>query len=134
MNIHASSIQSKWFGDTGKLVTAVFTLAWKLQPCIIFIGLPASSCFLTDTGNPALASLTPTVPPPADEVDAMLGKRTGQEHDAVTTIKTEFMQLWDGFVTRTAANVMVNIASELPHAPGMAAPNDGIQSGDPVAC
>lgn len=38
VNIRASSIQSKWLGDTQKLVTALFTLAWKLQPCIIFIG------------------------------------------------------------------------------------------------
>ena len=38
INIRASAIQSKWFGDTSKLVTAVFTLAWKIAPCIIFIG------------------------------------------------------------------------------------------------
>jgi len=86
VNIRASSIQSKWLGDTQKLVTALFTLAWKLQPCIIFI----------------------------DEIDAMLGKRTGMEHDAITSMKTEFMQLWDGFMTQSDAHVLVLAATNRP--------------------
>lgn len=38
LNITTSSIMSKWLGDSNKLVRAVFTLAAKLQPCIIFVG------------------------------------------------------------------------------------------------
>ena len=38
INIRASSIMSKWFGDSQKLVSAIFSLACKLQPSIIFIG------------------------------------------------------------------------------------------------
>lgn len=86
INIRASSIQSKWLGDTQKLVTGLFTLAWKLQPCIIFI----------------------------DEIDALLGKRTGTEHDAITSMKTEFMQLWDGFMTQSDAHVLVLAATNRP--------------------
>lgn len=52
-------------------VTAVFTLAYKLQPAIIFI----------------------------DEVDSFLGQRRVTEHEALTNMKTEFMALWDGFTT-----------------------------------
>jgi ATP-dependent 26S proteasome regulatory subunit len=52
-------------------VTAVFTLAYKLQPSIIFV----------------------------DEVDSFLGQRRATEHEAVTNMKTEFMALWDGFTT-----------------------------------
>lgn len=52
-------------------VTAVFTLAYKLQPSIIFI----------------------------DEVDSFLGQRRVSEHEALTNMKTEFMALWDGFTT-----------------------------------
>ena len=38
INVKPSMLQSKWFGDTQKLVQATFTLAEKLQPCIIFVG------------------------------------------------------------------------------------------------
>jgi len=61
--------------------------AAKLQPSIIFI----------------------------DEVDALLGKRRDQEHEAVTAMKTEFMQLWDGFSTDPLANVMVLAATNRPY-------------------
>ena len=38
INVKPSMLQSKWFGDTQKLVQATFSLAAKLQPCIIFVG------------------------------------------------------------------------------------------------
>lgn len=52
-------------------VSAVFSLAHKLQPAIIFI----------------------------DEVDSFLGQRRATDHEAMTNMKTEFMSLWDGFTT-----------------------------------
>lgn len=52
-------------------MTAVFSLAYKLQPAIIFI----------------------------DEVDSFLGKRRSTDFEAMATMKTEFMALWDGFST-----------------------------------
>ena len=39
INVKPSMLQSKWFGDTQKLVQATFSLAAKLQPCIIFVGV-----------------------------------------------------------------------------------------------
>jgi len=51
----------------------------------------------------------------ADEVDALLGKRRESEHEATTTMKTEFMQLWDGFSTDARANVMVLAATNRPY-------------------
>jgi len=86
INVRISNLQSKWFGDANKLVTAVFTLAWKLQPAIIFI----------------------------DEVDSFLGKRNTMEHEANRGMKTEFMALWDGFVTNDNANVIVLCATNRP--------------------
>ena len=86
INVRAAALQSKWFGDAQKLVTAVFTLAWKIQPCIIFI----------------------------DEVDSFLGTRKAGEHEAVTSMKTEFMQLWDGFITDNDARVLVLAATNRP--------------------
>jgi ATP-dependent 26S proteasome regulatory subunit len=49
INVRVSALQSKWFGDAQKLVTAVFTLAWKLQPSIIFIGAREPSAFTKGT-------------------------------------------------------------------------------------
>ena len=86
INVRAASLQSKWFGDAQKLVTAVFTLAWKIQPCIIFI----------------------------DEIDSFLGTRKSSEHEAVTSMKTEFMALWDGFLTDNNARVLVLAATNRP--------------------
>ncbi|KAH7294507.1 hypothetical protein KP509_27G003900 [Ceratopteris richardii] len=85
INVKISTLMSKWFGDAQKLVTAVFTLAYKLQPAIIFV----------------------------DEVDSFLGQRRATEHEAVTNMKTEFMALWDGFTT-DHARVMVLAATNRP--------------------
>ena len=37
INLHISTLTEKWYGDSNKLVSAVFTLARKLQPTIVFI-------------------------------------------------------------------------------------------------
>nr|GEX23572.1 ATPase family AAA domain-containing protein 1-B-like [Tanacetum cinerariifolium] len=79
-------LMSKWFGDAQKLVSAVFSLAYKLQPAIIFI----------------------------DEVDSFLGQRRTSDHEAMTNMKTEFMALWDGFTTDQNARVMVLAATNRP--------------------
>ncbi|KAL7146086.1 hypothetical protein ABFS83_06G017700 [Erythranthe nasuta] len=86
INVKVSNLMSKWFGDAQKLVTAVFTLAYKLQPSIIFI----------------------------DEVDSFLGQRKTTDHEALTNMKTEFMALWDGFTTDKHARVMVLAATNRP--------------------
>jgi len=43
INLRPSMLQSKWYGETQKLVQATFSLAYKLQPCIIFVGATARS-------------------------------------------------------------------------------------------
>ncbi|KAK8283911.1 hypothetical protein V6Z11_D08G119900 [Gossypium hirsutum] len=86
INIRISNLMSKWFGDAQKLVAAVFSLAYKLQPAIIFI----------------------------DEVDSFLGQRRNTDHEAMTNMKTEFMALWDGFTTDQNARVMVLAATNRP--------------------
>ncbi|TDZ27641.1 Protein MSP1 [Colletotrichum spinosum] len=37
INLHISTVTEKWYGDSNKLVRAVFSLARKMQPAIIFI-------------------------------------------------------------------------------------------------
>ncbi|CDP05016.1 unnamed protein product [Coffea canephora] len=86
INVRISNLMSKWFGDAQKLVAAVFSLAYKLQPAIIFI----------------------------DEVDSFLGQRKTTDHEALTNMKTEFMALWDGFTTDHNARVMVLAATNRP--------------------
>ncbi|PWA52722.1 P-loop containing nucleoside triphosphate hydrolases superfamily protein [Artemisia annua] len=86
INVRISDLMSKWFGDAQKLVSAVFSLAYKLQPAIIFI----------------------------DEVDSFLGQRRTSDHEAMTNMKTEFMALWDGFTTDQNARVMVLAATNRP--------------------
>ncbi|EOA13468.1 hypothetical protein CARUB_v10026523mg [Capsella rubella] len=86
INVKVSNLMSKWFGDAQKLVAAVFSLAYKLQPSIIFI----------------------------DEVDSFLGQRRSTDNEAMSNMKTEFMALWDGFTTDQNARVMVLAATNRP--------------------
>lgn len=75
INLHISTLTEKWYGDSNKLVAAVFSLARKLQPSIVFI----------------------------DEIDAVLGQRRSGEHEASGMVKAEFMTHWDGLASSTAA-------------------------------
>ena len=83
INLHISTLTEKWYGDSNKLVNAVFSLARKLQPAIVFI----------------------------DEIDAVLGQRRSGEHEASGMVKAEFMTLWDGLTSSSAegkpARIMV---------------------------
>lgn len=73
INLHISTLTEKWYGDSNKLVAAVFSLARKLQPSIVFI----------------------------DEIDAVLGQRRSGEHEASGMVKAEFMTHWDGLASAT---------------------------------
>ncbi|KAI4101458.1 MAG: hypothetical protein L6R37_004933 [Teloschistes peruensis] len=75
INLHISTLTEKWYGDSNKLVNAVFSLARKLEPSIVFI----------------------------DEIDAVLGHRRSNEHDASGMVKAEFMTLWDGLTSASAS-------------------------------
>ncbi|KAL8674813.1 MAG: hypothetical protein Q9168_000794 [Polycauliona sp. 1 TL-2023] len=75
INLHISTLTEKWYGDSNKLVNAVFSLAGKLEPSIVFI----------------------------DEIDAVLGQRRSNEHDASGMVKAEFMTLWDGLTSANSA-------------------------------
>lgn len=65
--ISASSLTSKFLGESEKLVRALFSIAKELAPSIIFV----------------------------DEIDSLLGARGGgSEHEATRRIKTEFLIQW----------------------------------------
>eukprot|EP00887_Chlorella_sp_A99_P000837 scaffold5.g837.t1 len=124
--INPSSVASKWFGDSRagarvprqqpacaaaraprlavqhcrqlkrsaraapkvRYIRATFSLAAKLAPCVIFI----------------------------DEVDALLGRRSSREHEALREMKNEVMNLWDGIRGQGAggARVLVLAATNRP--------------------
>ena len=37
INLDVSALTDKWYGESQKLSSAVFSLASKLEPCIVFI-------------------------------------------------------------------------------------------------
>ncbi|KAK7399150.1 hypothetical protein VNO78_10326 [Psophocarpus tetragonolobus] len=87
INVSMSTITSKWFGEDEKNVRALFTLAAKVSPTIIFV----------------------------DEVDSMLGQRTRVgEHEAMRKIKNEFMTHWDGLLTKQVERILVLAATNRP--------------------
>ncbi|XP_040989281.1 spastin-like isoform X4 [Juglans microcarpa x Juglans regia] len=87
INVSMSTITSKWFGEDEKNVRALFTLAAKVSPTIIFV----------------------------DEVDSMLGQRTRVgEHEAMRKIKNEFMTHWDGLLTKQGEHILVLGATNRP--------------------
>ncbi len=62
INLQPSTLTDKWYGESQKLTAAVFSLAVKIQPCIVFIDeignywicskhLPDISGFQTDKKN-----------------------------------------------------------------------------------
>lgn len=86
INLDVSILTDKWYGESQKLTAAVFSLAVKLQPCIIFI----------------------------DEIDSFLRARTSQDHEATAMMKAQFMSLWDGLMTDPNCTVIVMGATNRP--------------------
>ncbi|XP_012174662.2 outer mitochondrial transmembrane helix translocase [Bombus terrestris] len=86
INLDVSILTDKWYGESQKLTAAVFSLAVKLQPCIIFI----------------------------DEIDSFLRARNSQDHEATAMMKAQFMSLWDGLITDPSCTVIIMGATNRP--------------------
>ncbi|OQR71725.1 26S proteasome regulatory subunit-like, partial [Tropilaelaps mercedesae] len=86
INLEVANLTDKWYGESQKLAAAVFTLAVKIQPCIIFI----------------------------DEIDSFLRSRDSHDHEATAMMKAQFMTLWDGLTTDTKCFVLVMGATNRP--------------------
>lgn len=79
INVRLSTLQNKYFGESSKIVRAVFTLAVKLAPTILFV----------------------------DEIDLFMPKRSGSDNEGSIALRAEFMSLWDGLTTSETAQVTV---------------------------
>ncbi|TEB39975.1 ATPase [Coprinellus micaceus] len=86
INIAASVLTNKWYGESNKLVAGLFSLARKTQPSIIFI----------------------------DEIDSFLRERTKGDHEVTGMMKAEFMTLWDG-LTSSSDRILVLGATNRPN-------------------
>ena len=82
----ASSLVSKFMGESEKLVRALFAVARQLQPAIIFI----------------------------DEIDSLLQARSDQEHEAMRRLKTEFLLQFDGISAAEDERLVVIGATNRP--------------------
>ena len=97
INVRMSVLMDKYFGESQKLAAAVFSVAQKLAPAVIFL----------------------------DELDAFLKRRGGRGDGgddagaAMSTMKAEFLSLWDGVLARNAhgpgGGVVVLGATNRPH-------------------
>jgi fidgetin-like protein 1 len=85
-NVSASSITSKWVGEGEKLVRALFSVARRYAPSVIFL----------------------------DEVDALLSARAHGENEASRRLKTEFLIQMDGVATSESDRVLLMGATNLP--------------------
>ncbi|KRF97408.1 uncharacterized protein Dwil_GK27291, partial [Drosophila willistoni] len=86
INLDVGVLTDKWYGESQKLATAVFTCAKKLQPCIIFI----------------------------DEIESFLRARGVADHEATAMMKTQFMLQWDGLISDGNSIVIVLGATNRP--------------------
>lgn len=68
ISMSLNAFENKWFGETSKILSATFTTARKLQPCVLFM----------------------------DELDGILRSRTEGDTSAVYGMKTEFLTHMDG--------------------------------------
>ncbi|KAG0341305.1 hypothetical protein BG004_006090 [Podila humilis] len=87
INMHVSTLTDKWFGESNKLVAALFSLATKMQPAIIFI----------------------------DEIDSFLRERRSNDHEITSMMKAEFMSMWDGLTTGEDTRIIVLGATNRPN-------------------
>ena len=85
-NISASSLTSKWVGDSEKMVKTLFAVAKYIQPTVIFI----------------------------DEIDSLLTARSDNDSDSIRRLKTEFLIQFDGAATSTEDKVTIIGATNLP--------------------
>ena len=85
-NISASSLTSKWLGESEKTVKSLFKIAYKKVPSIIFI----------------------------DEIDSILSKRSESENEATKRLKTEFLIQFDGLGSDANARLLVIAATNRP--------------------
>lgn len=83
IEVRVESLFGKWLGQSEQAVAAIFSLARKLSPCIIFV----------------------------DEMDSLLSRRDYSDNHAYSNAKTIFLRQWDGFATRERQHQVVVVGA-----------------------
>eukprot|EP01119_Soliformovum_irregulare_P011699 TRINITY_DN2957_c0_g3_i1.p1 TRINITY_DN2957_c0_g3~~TRINITY_DN2957_c0_g3_i1.p1 ORF type:complete len:393 (+),score=76.41 TRINITY_DN2957_c0_g3_i1:147-1325(+) len=86
INLNLANMLQKWWGESEKIVAAIFSLAEKVQPAIIFI----------------------------DEIDCLFRKRQDSDHEVSNRMKALFMSLWDGLGTTVDKRITIVGATNRP--------------------
>lgn len=81
-SISASSLMSKWTGESERLVKTLFAVASHREPSVVFI----------------------------DEVDSLLTQRSAEENEASRRLKTEFLVQLDGAATPSDRVLIVSLS------------------------
>ncbi|CBK24165.2 uncharacterized protein [Blastocystis hominis] len=85
-SVSSSTLTSKWVGESEKIVRALFRVAYRNQPSILFI----------------------------DEIDSILTARSENENESSRRLKTEFMVQLDGASTTGEERVLIMGATNRP--------------------
>lgn len=85
-SISASSLTSKWLGEGEKMMKSLFIVASERKPSIVFF----------------------------DEIDSLLTKRGGYEHEASRRMKTEFLVQFDGVGSSMDSDILIVAATNRP--------------------
>lgn len=83
IQFNVSNIENKYYGESSKYLSALFSLARKIQPCIIFI----------------------------DEIDGFCGERNPMEQFHINSIKTQFLGLVDGLDSKDTNDKIICIGA-----------------------
>lgn len=79
ISLSLSSIEDKYYGESPKLIQGVFSLARKIQPCIVFF----------------------------DEIDGLLRKRSEMDQSSTYGLKTELLSQIDGMASNKTDSIFV---------------------------
>jgi len=87
INVNQATLLNKLWGESEKLVQAIFTLAHKLQPCVVFF----------------------------DEIDCFFQGGQDKLNPHYLSLESLFITLWDGLLTNPSSCVVVIGATNRPH-------------------
>lgn len=79
LSLSLSNLENKYYGESSKLIQAIFTLARKIQPCIVFF----------------------------DEIDGLMKQRNEFDQSAVYGFKTELLSQIDGMGSQDTDSIFI---------------------------